>query len=131
MIEVVGKKHLELEIGSEKTVGEIAGELGIREVNFVFLLNGKPVTADRIVKKEDSLVFMEVFSGGLGSSSHSSALSPCTRARVLGDQNMDLEKNLSTTVNFSELLCGSIISSCPLRSFRCAPILNSGSLDLT
>ncbi len=64
MIEVVGKKPMKMEIDSEKTVCEIAEELGIKEVNFVFLLNGSPVTSDRTVKKDDQLVMMEVFSGG-------------------------------------------------------------------
>lgn len=64
MIEIVGKNPKKVTLESERTVAEIAAELGISEVNFIFMLNGKPVTSDRIVKKDDSLVMMEVFSGG-------------------------------------------------------------------
>ncbi len=64
MIRIIGKEKREIPLEKAASVGEIAEKLGISSVKFVFLLNGNPVTSDKIVNPEDELVFMEAFSGG-------------------------------------------------------------------
>ncbi len=64
MIRIIGKEKREIPLEKAASVGEIAEKLGISSVKFVSLLNGNPVTSDKIVNPEDELVFMEAFSGG-------------------------------------------------------------------
>ncbi|CAC12562.1 hypothetical protein [Thermoplasma acidophilum] len=64
MIKVRGHIRKELTIESERKVSDLMKDLGLNEDEYVVIVNGSPVLGDHIVKKEDDVTILEVFSGG-------------------------------------------------------------------
>ncbi len=64
MIRVVGRKGFQKEITEEITVDNLMKELALKEQSYVCVRNGSPVTRFEIIKPEDDVTFLEIFSGG-------------------------------------------------------------------
>ncbi len=64
MIRVVGRMGFSERLERSMKVKEIMEQLRLSDERFVSLLNGTPVTGDEVVKPDDDLAFIEIFSGG-------------------------------------------------------------------
>ncbi len=64
MIKVRGHIRKEITIESEKRVSDLMRDLGLNEDEYVVIVNGSPVLGDHVVKSEDDVTILEVFSGG-------------------------------------------------------------------
>ncbi|KQB35865.1 MULTISPECIES: MoaD/ThiS family protein [Acidiplasma] len=64
MIRVIGRNKIEESISSPCVVRELYSMFKINPDEYVVLVNGDPVTDDEIIKPDDNVVLLEVFSGG-------------------------------------------------------------------
>ncbi|MHB1492855.1 MAG: ubiquitin family protein [Thermoplasmataceae archaeon] len=64
MIKIIGRKSDQATIKEPLALLNIMQSMSISRERFIALLNGAPATSDDIVKPDDDLVFLEIFSGG-------------------------------------------------------------------
>lgn len=64
MIKIMGRQMSESNLDHPKTIDSIMEEMKLSEERFIFLVDGTPVTRDFLVKPDQELVFLEIFSGG-------------------------------------------------------------------
>ncbi|GGM71078.1 hypothetical protein GCM10007108_06420 [Thermogymnomonas acidicola] len=64
MITVVGRRRSVIEKHGQMTVDSMFDRLGLSREAHIVLVNGFPATSDRVIDDGDSVVVMEVFSGG-------------------------------------------------------------------
>ncbi|WP_297027191.1 MoaD/ThiS family protein [Thermoplasma sp.] len=64
MIKVRGHIRKEMSIDSDTRVSDLMAGLGLNENEYVVIVNGSPALGDHLVKKDDDVVILEVFSGG-------------------------------------------------------------------
>ncbi len=64
MIKVVGRAGFEHRLTEPEKVEDVLKSLGLKELSYVCIRNGSPVTRFDTIEPEDDVVFMEIFSGG-------------------------------------------------------------------
>ena len=64
MIKIKGRTSLTNSVETSMTVDAIMEKMKLSGERYISILNGIPVTGDRIVNPSDELLFLEIFSGG-------------------------------------------------------------------
>ncbi|MCL4357047.1 MAG: hypothetical protein M1460_04190 [Candidatus Thermoplasmatota archaeon] len=64
MIKIKGRTSLTNSIETSMTVDAVMEKMKLSGERYISILNGIPVTGDRIVNPSDELLFLEIFSGG-------------------------------------------------------------------
>jgi sulfur carrier protein ThiS len=64
MIRIVGRVSKNEMLDKASSVKEVMDQLMISDERFIYLVNGTPVTKDKIVNPDEDLLFLEIFSGG-------------------------------------------------------------------
>ena len=65
MIRVLGRDTITLELQSPETVGSLMKANGLSEERYICIRGGQPLTSDEIIRPDDDVQVLEIFSGGM------------------------------------------------------------------